>query len=506
MLTKGAIESLFTLSLAENPPITLQIISVKLRKSGYILKISDSSYYTKALYINHNPIPSLYSIISLQNYEFFNNSKLLILLNHTKLQDSTSKIGNPIEFPIQNLIKSGPLFTPIRSISFSSTSWLIKARLIEKSEVELADNHQGLCFWGTFMDENNDDIQLIFLNSFVDSFYTELQEKKLYLISGGKLRKNYRKNSNSKLRAAIFVEKSTKIIEVFDDKTVKLDKYTFTDIKTLYKLTIPKRIDTCGVIKSIHKSEVTSVEIQDLSNSVIQLFCNEFSNKTAKFSVIVCKNVQYEPNSGILISDSSSQILVNPLGIAEVDALKELSMAYWKSIQYYHTISEVKELIFSKVLPDEIEFTGTIGEILCSDLHPFWYPACINIDRCSKKVESHSSGFYYCVHCNTKSGGFVYRYGVEICIYDCTGKIILKAFDPVARALLGVSAEELVMNYYSDKKSLDRFFGSVVGNQMIFTIASKQISKSIPISKIQLINPSSMSKALMSEIREVVKL
>ena len=143
--------------------------------------------------------------------------------------------------------------------------------------------------------------------------------------------------------------------------------------------------------------------------------------------------------------------------------------------------------------------------MIIDDLHPFWYPACCNLERCSKKVESHSFGFYYCKECKAKFENFCYRFAVEVVLSDLTGSIKVKIFDSVGRGFFGCSAEELALCYLQDRDNAEEILFNVIGKQMNFTIIGRQIGKSIPISKISPILPQSLTKILLSELSEAFK-
>ena len=181
-------------------------------------------------------------------------------------------------------------------MSYKSKSWVIKARVIEKFPIEAYTKIKGGIFFKTIiLDEKNDTLSIIFQNDCVDIFYSAIVEKKVYLFSGGKINKP--KGYKGKIQ--LIFDKTCKISEIFDDCSIKMDKLNYIDIKSIFKLNTPRRVDTYGMIKNISYNRVTLIEIQDLSNSTIQLFCSDFSKLVPKNSTIICNNVQFENNSGI---------------------------------------------------------------------------------------------------------------------------------------------------------------------------------------------------------------
>lgn len=499
MLTKGAVNVINTQSPSIPFYPVLQIISIKTKKSGYILRLSDSLNSIKCYFPGHQMVPVLFSAILLEEYEII--TPLLILIKYTQVQVYTILLGKPEKVQVSSSFKCSG-FTLIRSLSVNLATWLLKLRLVYKSAVKDCKKSANY-FYCIFIDENNDDILVYFNQETFDTYFSSLTLRKMYLISRGRIRKNDRGEHKGKF--LIYIDKSSKVVEIHDDHSIKHEKFTFKDIKSIYKLNLPSRIDTFGIIKSITNSGISSIEIQDKSNSTIQLFCSQPLKPIPRFSVIVCKNVQYEPNSCVLISDSTSSLLINPKGFSEVDSLKELSVSYWKSLSYCYTIAEIKDLISIECFPDEINFFGFVSEVIIDDLHPFWYPACCNLDKCSKKVESHSFGFYYCKECKAKFENFCYKFAVEVVISDLTGSIKVKIFDSVGRGFFGCSAEELALCYLQDRDNAEEILFNVIGKQMNFTIIGRQIGKSIPISKISPILPQSLTKILLSELSEAIK-
>jgi replication factor A1 len=444
-------------------------------------------------------LPVLHSLVILEKFEVLENPFIIIMSKYSLLQNS-SVIGNPVKYVRSSPAKPVNIFTPIVALNTKLKSWVVKARVLEKSSIE-ADNYSGLSFRILLMDENNDAIQCVFFRESVEIFYTKIIEKRVYLFSDGKIKKSL--NEHSSLKSTIVMDERSKVIEVHDDNKIKYDKFNFVDIKTISKLTHSTRVDTFGSIKWITNSTVTSVEIQDQSKFSIQLFCSELKGFVPRFSTILCKNVKYEPNSGILISDSSSKIVINP-DLPELKALKDWTISQSQSVAYLYTIAEAKDSISAKSSPDEIEFLGVIGEVNINDFYSFWYPACINSEKCFKKVTSHSDGYYHCSDCNVSFKNFSYRYCLYLILYDCTGKIQLTAFDSVAKNLIELSAQELVYISYTNKDHFVEIIGNLVGKHIQVTVSTKQISDSVPISKFSWISPSVVAKRLLSEIAEVL--
>lgn len=498
MLTKGAIGLLSSQKSSQFYPV-LQIVVVKIRKSGYFLRLSDSIQSIKCFYPSHRPVPVLFAAVLVEDYEIV--SSLFILIKYSTVQSYSSIEGSPEKLKLPSKF-STQVFTPIRHISSIASNWLLKLRLISKSSIESNKLNKNF-FSGLFLDENNEEVQINFPSDTIDQFFTSLEIKKMYLVSSDKIRKN---GGDPKGKYTINIDKNSKFIEIFDDHSIKSDKCQLMDIKNIHKLSFPKRVNTCGVVKSITNSKVSSIEIQDRSTSTIHLFCSNLSKPIPKFSVLLCKNIQYEPNSGVLISDSESTLLINPKGYTEVDALQELSKSYWKSISYSTTIIEIKELIESQNYSEDLMFVATITEVIIDEVHPFWYPACINIEKCCKKVESHSFGYFYCKECGIKSDKFCCRYAVELAIQDCTGYLKVKCFDAVARVLFGVSAEEMVRNSLENSKEVvDEVFNAVVGKQYNFVIGKNmKPGKSILVSRIALVNSAGLAKVLLGEISKIL--
>ena len=322
MLSVGAIEKLYSPDHYSIFQPILQIISVQVVKSGYILKISDERLYTKIFYPNHSPIPILNSIIFLEEYELIPYKFLLILCKYKTIQPSI-KLGEPEKYKFSHKSKAPFIFTPIKSLNYGRQNFILKVRIIEKTPVEVNTAKNQKFFKALLCDENNDNIEAFFYNDLVDLFYAILLENKLYLFSGGIIKKSLQKPRYSKHSVHLIVNEHSKIIEIFDDNSIKYEKYNFISIKAIYKFNTSKRLDTCGIVTSFTNNGLLSLEIIDLSNCSIQLFCSNFNLNCSQFSVIVCKNVQYEPLSNILISDSSSVILINPPDLPELKPLQE---------------------------------------------------------------------------------------------------------------------------------------------------------------------------------------
>ena len=363
MVTNGAIEKLHIEGYSEDFTPILQILQITTIKTGYLLKLSDGDNYTKVLFIGHDPIPVPHSLILLQTYEVLSKPFLIILAKYQTIS-TIPKIGSPLKCKLLPSQKKNPIFTSINSLSYKSKSWVIKARVIEKFPIEAYTKIKGGIFFKTIiLDEKNDTLSIIFQNDCVDIFYSAIVEKKVYLFSGGKINKP--KGYKGKIQ--LIFDKTCKISEIFDDCSIKMDKLNYIDIKSIFKLNTPRRVDTYGMIKNISYNGVTLIEIQDLSNSTIQLFCSDFSKLVPKNSTIICNNVQFENNSGILISDSSSSIKINSNAVELAPFLNLMP----SRPQFFYTIQETKEILASNQGPDELEFVGIIGKITNTEYSPF---------------------------------------------------------------------------------------------------------------------------------------
>ena len=503
MLTTKAIEIIYSQGQGVCTKILVQIVSVRVLKIGYDLEISDGSYYCKILYLSHTPIPLPNLIISIEDFEVL-TSPLLIIISSFTIVQSSPLIGKPEKFITSAIYQPPSTFNLIKLLTHNSTGWIIKVRLIKKEVINYNECRKSSSFKVLFLDEGDGTLQGYFTNQFVDKFYHALMESKLYLVAGGTIRKSVKSFKGHNSGVYLIVDESTKITEIYDDKTVKLDLYNLISIKSLCKVNYSTRVDTYGLVVSSQNSGFITVEIQDLSKSTIQLFCGNFESVIPRYSVIVCKNVQYESISGILISDSDSKILVNPTEFPEVLTLQEWTNSQTLAKHALYTISEIYEVIKGNYIPEEIELIGSISWVINTDLRPFWYPACNNVEKCQKKVVSHSNGFYFCGDCNENFQKFSYRFCVGLSIWDSTGKINVKAFDNIAKVVFETSAEELVMLSYNDESKFDSVIGNVIGRQVGITVLGKQVGKSIPIYKFRWINASPVNKTIVSEVREGV--
>lgn len=495
MLTCGAIRKIYKESGCQ---MTVQIKGIKVCKSGYLFEISDGNNYCQVYYPSHCPVPRLNSLILIEDFEAVPEVQLIVL-SKFKVIMMHSPIGNPQKYE-DFLTPSPSPFTPIRSLQ-TSAFFALKVRLVQKSQININEAKHKITFKSIFIDQNNDTIHALFTNEYVDKFFNFLNEKKVFVISGGLVRKNLISQTAYKIN--LVIDETSQITEIFDDNSVKQDYYNLVSIKSLAKLNFPTRVDIYGQVISIYKSEFGSVEIQDLSQCSIQLFCGNTEKNLTENSIIICKNVQYEPISNILISDSFSKIQINPTEFPEGKVLKSSVFSQNSKLQKFYTISELLDSAHSSSLPAEVEILGTITSLIISDYKPFWYLAC-DRENCQKKVSSYSNGLYYCSSCQKFSSKFIHRYCIEICISDCTGKINVKAFDTIGKSILQIPAEALVKLSYFSPESFLKIIHSPPGKQISITLLSKHLSKSSPISKFQWASPQISTSFYLSEISSAI--
>lgn len=93
-------------------------------------------------------------------------------------------------------------------------------------------------------------------------------------------------------------------------------------------------------------------------------------------------------------------------------------------------------------MSETTDYFSTKATIIYIKQENFAYPACLSPD-CNKKVVEEEPGQWMCARCEKSHPKPEYRYIMNMNVSDHTGQIWLSCFDDVARAIMGMSADQL---------------------------------------------------------------
>ncbi|OMJ83634.1 hypothetical protein SteCoe_15423 [Stentor coeruleus] len=430
-------------------------------------------------------------------------------------------------------------YAPISALSITSSDWTIKARVIKKSNIKMFQNNRGdgKLFSCVLIDANNDQIQATFFNQAVEIFEHRIREGRVYTFSGGNV-KHSNKNFFSVNDISISFERNSLINEVPDDMKIPRIKFEFVPLNSLPNLPINKTVDICVIIleidkpiqimtkKGVHMFKRT-MTVTDFTACSIEVTLWEELALRPEFDTfdigekpIVCfKTLKLKDFNKLSLSSNfdSTEIFFNVQGIIEAENLQA-----WKLRQtriYPSTpLSEKKncdiKLKTTTEIKDEWDNTmnsnktenfrliGIIGKIPINETRNIWYESCTN-GTCKKKVNKNSDGLFICDSCNVTFEKCKYRYSCSLTISDCCGHIFATAFDEIMTELLKITATEMyeqVMNMPEKAEdTLAAVFGKYVNVSVKATVAENKAGYKFIIKSFDPLDPSAISKILLSE-------
>lgn len=174
-------------------------------------------------------------------------------------------------------------FTPIKALTTFTRDWVIKARVVQKSELRNTRNG-GKLLKIELVDSHNTHIEATFFNETAQHFFTMIQENRVYLFSNGTVRMANKKFTSVRNDFCITFEMRS-IIELHtDDGTIAMHSFEFTEIASLKEYHQKKIIDVVGIVTYVEEKESIKLksgdskfrkffEIVDDSNCSIGVSC-----------------------------------------------------------------------------------------------------------------------------------------------------------------------------------------------------------------------------------------
>ncbi|CAG9331340.1 unnamed protein product [Blepharisma stoltei] len=529
-----------TQHLPDYQPI-VQVLDMKsLNNQKYQIVISDGEFYQQALFVGQcndiikSGIIHIYDLIKINDYvvNILNNTKILFITEIEHVSSYDSQIADPIRY---NDIRTNPkpvleetqeipeapvpdqkiaqipeklipeqtkdLYAPIKSLTPLSTSWIIKARVSQKTDIKTWHNArgEGKVFSITLIDSYLDEIQAVFFNAAADKFYDVFKEGKVYTFSDGNVRSAKRKFHSVENDYQLNFDTNAVIAEVPDDGNIGFLKFNFIPIDQLSKLEIGTILDVCGIITEIGSlSDIMSRKGENLKKRSVRItdhtyFSIEITlwNDLATLQdfdsisidskpILAGKSLRLTDFNGLSLTceKSISSIYINPKDYKELDFIKrwknsstenrlQLTPLTHRTIsktqQEFKTLREIKEIWEGLMISSDqtISYTiiGYISYIRSDNFSSLTYPSCKNSSSCKKKVLMESDGLFRCEKCKESFPNCTYRYLLSMVFNDSTENINVTGFDEVGNSLFGMTAGQL----YEVSKEQEKFDGVISG-------------------------------------------
>lgn len=336
-------------------------------------------------------------------------------------------------------VLSEHLNMPIDSLSPYQNKWVIKARVMAKSNIRTWSNQkgEGKLFNVDLCDESGE-IRLTAFQNAVDKFYDMIEVDKVYYISKCSIKaanKTYSKLNND---YEMQTNNDTVIQECLDDTQIPAIKYNFVPIADIGNMEAGTNVDVIAVCKTsgdlvnlvskagreLIKREVVLVD-QSEASITMTLWGDEAKNFDGSDQpVLLVKGAKVGEYGGGKTLGGGNNIKLNP-DVPEGHRLRgwfdnggltgEVKELSTKGLGNYST--EWMNFHESKLRnlgagdkPDYYQVKGFIHNIRSTNA---FYKACATPD-CNKKVIDQGNGTYRCEKCQTETPNFKYRLLVNV--------------------------------------------------------------------------------------------
>jgi len=384
---------------------------------------------------------------------------------------------------------SGPLTTPIASITPYQNKWTIRARVTDKGDMRTwnkGPQNQGKLFSMDLKDESGE-IRVTAFKDQADKFYDYAQMGKVYYISNCSVKaanKQYSKLNND-YELTFKDNGSMELVEDADTSSIPVMTYAFFEIADLARCEKDSLVDVIGVCKTagepqhivsragkeLVKREITLVD-RSATEVLLTLWGGTAENFKGEGAVVATKGAKVSDYNGVTLSGGS--LMVEP-DMPEAHEMR----GWWDSVGRSaatssitvsgggggrggesKTIGEVKMERLGEG-SDRGEYYSTTATLTFFSKDKALYKACGKTDadgkQCNKKVTGDAAP-YRCEKCQEEKDTFAWRIMLQMNMADPTDNQWCSCFQETAEKVLGVKAEELGRLSLEDEDAYNKVF------------------------------------------------
>ncbi|EFA09711.2 replication protein A 70 kDa DNA-binding subunit [Tribolium castaneum] len=394
---------------------------------------------------------------------------------------------------------SSKTISPIASLNPFHNNWIIRARVVNKTNVRNWSNAkgEGKLFSIDLVDKGGE-IRCTAFRDLVDKFFDRLEVDKVYYISKCQLQPINRQFCSLKHQFEMYFTPETIIEPSYDDnEIIPQITYNFTTIDKVAVMEAGTIVDVIGVCKTISElqsfvAKSTNREMQkrqlvlvDQTKTAISL--NLWGSQAESFAVtgnpvILVKNAKiYEFRGAKSITLMGTSLLKIDPEIRETHILRrwyhsEGNQVEITNVSHRNGYGSTPWLTFKEARQQTISekplYYQTFGTILLVRLDRAVYKSCPNAD-CQKKVLDLENGMYRCEKCNREFPNFKYRLLVSMNVADSSSSQWVTVFSSEAEKILGKTAQEIGELMETDPDTVANMFEEAQFKQFIFKCRAK---------------------------------
>jgi replication factor A1 len=379
---------------------------------------------------------------------------------------------------------------PIEGLSPYAHKWTIKARVSQKSEMKTwhKQSGEGKLFSVNLLDESGE-IRGTAFNDQADTLWETFQEGSVYYISSPcKVQLAKKQFSNLPNDYELVFERDTVVEKAMDSDNVPQVRYNFTNVNDLQSVEKDATIDIIAVLKEVgnveqivskstqkpyDKRELTLVDDSGYSVRLTIWGKSAVSFDANPESIVAAKGVKVSDFNGRSLSLLSSGSMTIDPDIAEAHKLKGWYDSQGRTENFAShsnmastgaaggrqdpckTVAQIREEQLG--MSEEPAYFSVKATIVYIKQDTFSYPACSN-EGCSKKVVESPDGTWRCEKCEANFPKPNHRYIMSLNVNDHTGQLWLSCFDDTGRAVMGMSADQLMELKENDTAAMEKAF------------------------------------------------
>nr|XP_033324078.1 replication protein A 70 kDa DNA-binding subunit [Megalopta genalis] len=394
--------------------------------------------------------------------------------------------------------------TPIVALSPYQNRWVIKARVISKSNIRTWSNSrgEGKLFSMDLVDESGE-IRCTAFRDQCDKFYDMLEVGKVYYLSRATLKSANKQFNNLKNDYEMTLTGDTEIIPCHDAgndiPSLQFNFSLISDIETKEKNDI---LDILGVAKSCSEVQTLTarttgkelkkrdINLVDESNTMVCLTLWDLQAENFDGSmnpVLAIKGARVgEFNGGKNLSAISSTVIqIDP----DIPAAHKLR-GWFNTVGRNEEVKSISRTLGSGASSQSSSWI-TIREAKNSEtgvknMEIFTVKAMVNmirvenaiykscpIEGCKKKLIDQANDMYRCEKCGKDYPNYKYRLLAGINLADWTDHQWITAFSDEAEKILNGTAQELGELYENDNSTFLEKIGDATFKTFVFKLKAK---------------------------------